>query len=173
MKQLLLAAACGVALSACMAAPARVTAPAASASASAAASAAPATFGAFTAGEALSVEEAVAQSASLEGQVVRVAGTIREVCQGTGCWLAFSTGQGQTLRMITHEPGGRDTPGLLFPKDAAGRHAEVIGTLRIAEGSVDQRRRLAEDAGVPAEDVASITEPAGAVSLMISAVKID
>ena len=171
MKPILMAAACGVALSACTTmSPAR---PEASASASATASAASQTFGPFTAGEALSTEEAVAQAASLEGQVVRVAGTIREVCQGTGCWLAFSTGRGQTLRMITHEPGGKDTPYLLFPKDAAGRHAEVVGTLRIAEGSAEDRRLIAEEAGVPADDVASITEPEGAVSLMISAVKID
>ena len=135
--------------------------------------AAPRTFGPFTEGEALSAAEAIAQSESLNGQVVRVAGTIRAVCQGTGCWLAFSTGQGQTLRMITHEVGGKDTPTLLFPHDAAGRHAEVVGTLRVENESVDHRRRLAEDAGASAEDVASITEPVGSVSLMISAVKID
>ena len=168
---------CGLSLAACSSTAEAPTRPSASAVESASAmptaDAAPRTFGPFTAGEALSADEAVAQAASLEGQVVRVGGTIREVCQGTGCWLAFSTNRGQTLRMITHEPGGKDTPFLLFPKDASGRHAEVIGTLRIAEGSAEDRRRLAEAAGVPADDVASITDPEGSVSLMISAVQID
>ena len=176
MTRSVLTATCCLALAACVStaeAPAGASATAASSTAASSTAAAPRTFGPFTEGEALSATEAIAQSADLDGQAVRVAGTIRAVCQGTGCWLTFSTGQGQTLRMITHEVGGKDTPYLLFPKDAAGRHAEVMGTLRIAEGSVDRRRHLAEAAGASAEDVASITDPEGSVYLMISAVKID
>ena len=95
------------------------------------------TVGTFADGPALSVDDALAQSDRLDGQTVRVAGTIRQVCQAMGCWMTFSTAQGQTIRVETHEEGADEAEGITFPKDAAGRHAEVVGTLRVTEESVD------------------------------------
>ncbi len=169
MTRSLLLATCGVALSACATAPPARTEATASATASAAA---PVTVGAFTAGTALSVDDALARSASLDGQEVRVAGTIRQVCQAKGCWLTFSTGGGQTLRVMTHGEGEEDSEELLFPKDAAGRHAEVVGTLRVAEESVARRRHLAEDGGATPEQIAAITEPTRSVSLVATGARI-
>ena len=174
MKPILFAAACGLSLSACIstspdqpeaasAVPESVSVPAA----------APVTVGAFTAGTALSVDDALARSASLDGQTIRVAGTIRQVCQARGCWLTFSTGQGRTLRVMTHGEGEDESEDLLFPKDAAGRHAEVIGTLRVAEESVERRRHLAEDGGATPEQIAAITEPTRSVSLVATGARID
>ena len=180
MKPIVLAAACGVALSACMSTPpARTAAPAAPAAAQTSAATAPqapatsaVTVGAFADGPALSVDDALARSSSLDGQTVRVAGTIRQVCQAKGCWLTFSTAQGQTLRVMTHEEGGDEDDSMVFPKDAAGRRAEVVGTLRVTEESVARRRHLAEDAGASAEEVAAITEPSRAVSLLATGARI-
>jgi hypothetical protein len=124
-------------------------------------------------GTALSVDDALARSSSLDGQTVRVAGTIRQVCQAAGCWMTFSTAQGQTLRVMTHEEGGDESESVVFPKDAAGRRAEVVGTLRVAEESVARRRHLAEDAGATPEQVAAITTPTRAVSLMATGARID
>ncbi len=170
MTRSLLVATCGIALSACITtSPARTEAPAGAA----ASVSAPVTVGAFSAGTALSVDDALAQSASLDGQAVRVAGTIRQVCQARGCWLTFSTGQGQTLRVMTHSEGEDDSEELLFPKDAAGRHAEVVGTLRVAEESVARRRHLAEDGGATPEQIAAITEPTRSVSLVATGARID
>ncbi len=175
MKSLALTAACGIALSACMATtPASTEAPASiPATALMPSSAAPVTVGAFSAGTALTVDDALARASSLDGQTVRVAGTIRQVCQAKGCWLTFSTGGGQTLRVMTHEEGADEDESVVFPMDAAGRRAEVIGTLRVAEESVARRRHLAEDAGASAEEIAAITEPTRAVSLFATGARID
>ena len=173
MKLVALAAACGIAFSACVAAsPDPLAAPAASARVEAPA-AAPVTVGAFYAGAALSVDDALAQASSLDGQTVRVAGTIRQVCQARGCWLTFSTDRGQTLRVMTHAEGEDDSEELLFPKDAAGRHAEVVGTLHVAEESVARRRHLAEDGGATPDEIAAITEPTRSVSLVAQSARID
>ncbi len=169
MKPTLLAAACGVALSACMSTPPAPTTISAPAAASAAG---PVTVGTFTAGTAITVDDALARSTSLDGQTVRVAGTIRQVCQAAGCWMTFSTAQGQTLRVMTHEEGGDEVEAVVFPKDAAGRHAEVVGTLRVAEETVERRRHLAEDAGATAAEIAAITAPTRAVSLLATGARI-
>ena len=176
MKSIALAAACGIALSACTAtSPAQpgAAAPVATTASTSAAPVAPVTVGTFTTGAALTVDDALAQSASLDGQTVRVAGTIRQVCQARGCWLTFSTGQGQTLRVMTHGEGEGESEELLFPKDAAGRHAEVVGTLCVAEESVEHRRHLAEDGGASADEIAAITEPTRSVSLIATGARID
>ena len=171
MTRSLLVATCGFALSACMSTPPAVgSAPVASSTA--ATSPAAVTVGAFTAGPALTVGDALTQSASLDGQTVRVAGTIRQVCQAAGCWLTFSTGDGQTLRVMTHEEGGDEDESIVFPKDAAGRRAEVVGTLRVAEESVARRRHLAEDGGATPEQIAAITEPTRSVTLLATGARI-
>ena len=131
------------------------------------------TVGGYTSGPTLTADEAFAQASALDGQTVRVAGTIREVCQARGCWLTFSTAQGQTLRVMTHDEGTEDSEAVLFPKDAAGRHAEVLGTLHVAEESVERRRHLAEDGGASAAEVAAITEPTRSVSLLATGARID
>lgn len=130
------------------------------------------TVGTFAEGEALTVDAALADAPALDGQTVRVAGTIRQVCQARGCWLTFSTAEGQTIRVMTHEEGGDEDETLVFPKDAAGRHAEVVGTLRVVEESVERRRHLAEDAGASAEEIAAITEPSRSVSLLATGARI-
>ncbi len=171
MYKTLLAAACGVALSACMStSPAATGAPVASSTAASTAGAV--TVGAFTEGTALTVDDALAQSATLSGQTVRVAGTIRQVCQSMGCWMTFSTAQGQTIRVLTHEEGGDETEAITFPKDAAGRRAEVVGTLNLTEESVARRRHLAEDGGATPAQIAAITEPTRSVTLLATGARI-
>ena len=164
----------GFVLSAC-ASTAPGSAPAAAATGAAApAVAAPGvvTVGTITDGAALSVDDAYARASDLDGQTVRVEGTIRQVCQAKGCWLTFSTAQGQTLRVMTHDEGADENEAVVFPMDAAGRHAEVVGTLRVTEETVERRRHLAEDAGASAEAIAAITEPSRAVALMATGARI-
>ena len=130
------------------------------------------TVGAMSDGPALSVTEALAQSRVLDGQTVRVAGTIQQVCQAKGCWLTFATDQGETLRVMTHEEGQDENEEIVFPMDASGRRAEVVGTLRVAEESVARRRHLAEDAGASDDEIAAITEPSRAVTLFATGARI-
>ena len=130
------------------------------------------TVGTIADGPAITVDEAIAQASNLSGQTVRVAGTIRQVCQAMGCWMTFSTAQGQTVRVVTHAEGGEENAAMTFPKDASGRHAEVVGTLQLVEESVARRQHLAEDAGASPADIAAITEPLRAVSLVATGARI-
>ena len=185
-NRLALAAFGALTLSACSGMPAAPAAspvatapavPAATAASAPAASASARAAGAVTVGEiadgpAMTVDAALAQSASLDGQTVRVAGTIRQVCQTAGCWLTFSTAQGQTLRVITHLEGEAEREELVFPKDAAGREAEVVGRLVVTEESVARRRHLAEDGGATPAAIAAITEPSRAVALVATGARI-
>ncbi len=174
MNRLALVALGGLALSACMSTADTPAAPAASVTATVATAPAAGvvTVGTIADGAALTVDDAYARASDLDGQTVRVAGTIRQVCQAKGCWLTFSTAQGQTLRVMTHDEGADENETVVFPMDAAGRHAEVVGTLRVTEETVERRRHLAEDAGASAADVAAITEPSRAVALMATGARI-
>ena len=186
MNRLALVALGGLTLSACMAtapddAPAVAAAGSTSVSgvpvvASASTAARPAagvvTVGEIADGPAITVDDALARSGELDGQTVRVAGTVRQVCQARGCWLTFSTAQGETLRVVTHGEGEEDREELLFPKDASGQHAEVVGTLTVTEESVARRRHLAEDGGATAEEIAAITEPSRAVALVATGARL-
>ena len=73
---------------------------------------------------------------------------------------------------MTHEEGQDENEAVVFPKDAAGRRAEVVGTLRVVEETVARRRHLAEDAGASADEIAAITEPSRAVSLFATGARI-
>ena len=112
------------------------------------------------------VETVLADASAFDGEVVHVAGTIRQVCQTRGCWLTMADAQGRMLRVITHEEGAEEDEMLVFPMDASGARAEVVGTLSVIEESVERRRHLAEDAGASAEEIAAITEPSRSVSLL-------
>ena len=130
------------------------------------------TVGTIADGPAITVDEAIAQASNLSGQTVRVAGTIRQVCQAMGCWMTFSTAQGQTVRVVTHAEGGEENAAMTFAKDASGRHDDVVGTLQLVEESVARRQHLAEDAGASPADIAAITEPLRAVSLVATGARI-
>lgn len=177
----------GLALSACIssapagdapatavAEPATVAAAPTPASAPAEARPAPAlvTVGEIVDGPSITVDDALARASELDGQTVRVAGTVRQVCQARGCWLTFSTAEGETLRVVTHGEGEEDREELLFPKDASGLHAEVVGTLTVTEESVARRRHLAEDGGASATEIAAITEPSRAVALVATGARL-
>lgn len=170
MRALLLPALAGLtALSACAPTSDTVAPRAAGASASASATPAaegPVVVGDFSDGAFLPVAGVIARADELNGQTVRVEGTIRQVCQVRGCWLTFADGDGRTLRVITHAEGEAEVEELTFPMDASGAQAEVIGRLTVTEESVERRRHLAEDAGASPDEIAAITEPSRALALV-------
>jgi hypothetical protein len=172
MTRLALVALVGLALSACISTAPDDAPVAASASAEARPAATAVTVGEIADGLSITVDDALARADALDGQTVRVAGTVRQVCQARGCWLTFSTARGETLRVVTHGEGEEDREELLFPKDASGSHAEVVGTLTVTEESVERRRHLAEDAGASADEIAAITAPSRAVALVATGARL-
>jgi hypothetical protein len=114
-------------------------------------------------GEALSVDELIAQAADLDGKTVTVEGTVREVCQMEGCWLTLADAEGRTVRIAV--PRGDDGYDFTFPKSASGQEARIFGPLAVEEESVESQRHYAEDGGATPDELAAITEPKRTVTL--------
>src|SRR5262245_14543385 len=72
--------------------------------------------------EAISVAEVNAQAEKYVDKVVQVRGTITEVCQMMGCWMALAD-SGQTIRIKVNDGD------LVFPKEAVGKSARAEGKL--------------------------------------------
>jgi hypothetical protein len=62
-----------------------------------------------------------------EGQLVRVEGPVKSVCQGKGCW--FRLGEGEGAMLLVKSTGDK----VLVPADCVGRTATVEGVVVIEE----------------------------------------
>ncbi len=98
---------------------------------------------------------------------VKVKGTIKEVCQHTGCWLTFDFGDGDEImvRMKDHD--------FFVPMDAAGKTAWVEGVATREMISVEMLKHYAEDALKSQAEIDAITEPAMTYTLEAKGVIIE
>lgn len=110
-------------------------------------------------GEALSPEEVAAQADALDGKTVTVEGTVRDVCQQAGCWLAFAGADGQTVRVDVPRDES-ESYAFTFPKDLSGATVRVAGMLEVTTESVADQRHHARDGRASEAEVEAITEPA-------------
>ena len=111
-------------------------------------------FGAeITADEALPIGKVVADPDAYDGQTVKLAGVVREVCQNKGCWMTLEGGDGQSVRVTFRDYG------FFVPKDIAGRSVVLEGSVRREELSVETLRHYAEDEGKSDDEIAAITQP--------------
>ncbi|MCF6237806.1 MAG: DUF4920 domain-containing protein [Candidatus Marinimicrobia bacterium] len=79
----------------------------------------------LTLAEAIPVSDIFAKANDLNGQVVRVSGTVSDLCKHKGCWMQVSDGdQVMTVRFKDEA--------FTLPADAAGRRVDFEGLL-IAE----------------------------------------
>jgi hypothetical protein len=108
-------------------------------------------FGApLAAGPFVPVERVLAEPASYVGQTLRVGGPVSSVCQVKGCWMHLGTEANPVMVKFQDYA-------FFVPKDAAGRHAVLEGSLAWKQESVEQTRHYLEDAGKH-EEAAKITE---------------
>jgi hypothetical protein len=107
---------------------------------------------------ALEPAELDADPISFHGQDVRVAGTVIEVCQMEGCWLALENPPGNPVRV--HVPrDDRDDYLWTIPTDLGRLHAIVEGTAYADTLTVEELREYAVEAGRSPEQVQEIAEP--------------
>lgn len=94
--------------------------------------------------EAISITEVNAQAEKYVGKVVQVRGTVTEVCQMMGCWMALADG-GQTIRIKVNDGD------IVFPKEAIGKAARAEGKLvrlkLTREQAVARAKHEAEETG--------------------------
>lgn len=84
---------------------------------------------------------------------VKATGTIKEVCQHSGCWVTLDMGNGEDImvNMKNHT--------FSVPKDAAGKQMWVEGIAVRELISVEMLRHYAEDAGKTQEEIDAIVAP--------------
>lgn len=113
---------------------------------------------------ALAMSEAVAKLTTVDTAVIKISGTIEEVCQAKGCWMTLQADRADNvfIKFLDYA--------FFVPKDAAGKKAVVEGTVYNNVTSVDELRHYAEDKGKSASEIAAITEPKKELRMMAEGV---
>jgi hypothetical protein len=116
----------------------------------------------ITEGKATPVAEALANAADFTGKVVRLEGTINEICQTKGCWMYL--GDPKNPVMVKFKDYA-----FFMPKDGAGRTAIVEGTMAMKQETIEQTKHYLEDAG-KLEEAKKVTEGRRIYTFMASGV---
>ncbi len=97
----------------------------------------------------------LAQNDSPDSLVVKVKGTVQEVCQMKGCWMTVASQSESVEPMMVRF---KDY-GFFVPKDISGREVVMEGIAYLSTMSVEEQRHYAEDAGKSEAEIAAITDP--------------
>lgn len=115
-----------------------------------------------SAGEPISISEAIASLDAGRSETLLVEGEVTSVCQVKGCWLGFSSEAGDVR--VTFKDYG-----FFVPMSIRGKTARVEGTLEKVELSLAESRHLIEDAG---GDPSIVTEPIVEYQFVASGVEV-
>ncbi|HYM81576.1 MAG TPA: DUF4920 domain-containing protein [Candidatus Limnocylindria bacterium] len=77
----------------------------------------------ITAKKSVKVDQLAKQPERYVGQTIRLEGTVKKVCQGTGCWVEVEGAKGATFLAKSLDES------VLLPMDSAGRKIVVQGTV--------------------------------------------
>ena len=72
------------------------------------------------------------------GRTVRIEGTVKNVCQGAGCWVEVTSGKGVTFLAKSLDES------VLLPKDCAGRKIMVQGVVTMLPAKGAEAHQHAE-----------------------------
>ena len=118
-------------------------------------------------GPAKTVDECAQESAKFDGKVVKITGTVKQVCKAKGCWFTL-TGKGRETVRITSQ-------GYKFfvPTNADGRLATVEGVFGVKELSAEMAQHYEDDRVAGTKEVPQkITTSAKEFSLAATAVEL-
>ncbi len=125
------------------------------------------TFGAEITDEGfVTLDQATTMLEGVDSLPLKLAGTVKEVCQNKGCWMnvVSETGESQPIFVKFKDYG------FFVPKDCAGKKVVMEGIAYREVTPVDELRHYAEDKGASAEELAAITEPKEELKFMASGV---
>ncbi|MCK4340199.1 MAG: DUF4920 domain-containing protein [Phycisphaerae bacterium] len=120
----------------------------------------------------LTVTHVLSEPEKYEGQQILVRGTVRALCEHSGCWMelahnASDEGEGLVVVFTYDKELGR------LPVEAKGREALAEGTLVVKEISEAQRRHRAKEQGMSELEIAGIIGPKESIRLECPAAKIE
>jgi hypothetical protein len=99
------------------------------------------------------VADVLANAEQMVGQKILVAGTVVDVCQERGCWLALGSEEGGATLRVKVEDGV-----IIFPMSARGHQAVVEGVVEkidlTAEQAREQAMKHAKEKGEPFDSTA-------------------
>lgn len=118
----------------------------------------------------VSVDKALSKPQDYEGKVIRVSGTVTEVCQSKGCWMRIADKKGKESLFVKFTC---PVEGVLIPPDAVGHKATVEGELIVKEISEGEARHHAEEAGKSVEEIKKIVGPQKIVTMKSPAAMVE
>lgn len=118
--------------------------------------------------ETIELDQVLASPDKYNEKVIRVSGTVKEVCQHKGCWINMADKSGKTCFVKFVCP----ISGRLVPLDAPGKACIVEGKLVVEEVSEDEARHIAEESGKSDEEIRKIVGPQKRVRMASPAVKV-
>jgi hypothetical protein len=99
--------------------------------------------------------------------VVKVKGTIADVCTKMGCWMKLPVGENATATVKFKDYG------FFIPRNGKGKDVVLNGIAYVSVTPVDELRHYAEDAGKTADEVAAITEDEVTLSFLADGVLVE
>lgn len=102
--------------------------------------------------EPISLKEALAKKDELKDKEIVLKAKVATVCQASGCWLTLQ--EGKTEVRVTFA-----NYSFFVPKDSAAKEAVMQGKLFEKEITAAEARHYAQDAKMPKEEIAKITQP--------------
>lgn len=109
--------------------------------------------------ETISVGKLLADPTPYEGKYVRVSGQVVTVCESAGCWMDIADSPEKSAPRLFVKFTCPGEGGRLIPMEAVGHAAVVEGVLKLDEISEQAARHIADESGIPKEEVARITGP--------------
>jgi Domain of unknown function (DUF4920) len=87
-----------------------------------------------------------------KGQPIALTGTVKKVCQSSGCWFELSQGE-QVVRITMKDYG------FTVPKDILNKSVKVVGVMESKTLPVKVVRHYMKDEGRPQSEIDKVNEP--------------
>ena len=100
----------------------------------------------------VSLPEVTANFTKYKGQNITLKGTVKKVCQSSGCWFELAQND-QAVRITMKDYG------FTVPKDILNKSVTVVGVMESKELPVKVVKHYLKDEGRPQAEIDKVTQP--------------
>lgn len=100
----------------------------------------------------VSMSEAIKGYEKYKGQNILMAGTVKKVCQMSGCWFEMADGT-EKVRITMKDYG------FTVPKDIVDKSVKVVGIMEQKELPAKVVKHYMKDEGLPQSEIDKVKEP--------------